>query len=116
MPSIEPLYQQLKKEVLSVDLSVEQKEDLVKTIKSLDEEGNEIIYILIRLYELDSKSKCDELPYESKFSSKELKFDIENIPTQLRWIIHKFSKKHVNKMSEEREFKAKMHFCSKKSQ
>ena len=44
MSSIEPLYQQLKKEVLSVDLSVEQKEDLVKTIKSLDEEGNEIIY------------------------------------------------------------------------
>lgn len=102
MSSIEPLYQQLKKESLSVDMTVEEKEEFVKLVKTLDESGNEIIYILIRLYELDTTSKSAELPYGSKFTTKELKFDIENIPIQLRWIIYKFTKKHVVKMIEER--------------
>lgn len=108
MSSIEPLYQQLKKEALTIDLSPEQKDDLVKNIKLLDESGNEIIYILIRLYEVDTTTKSEELPYGSKFTAKELKFDMDNIPMQLRWIIYKFVKKHVDKMSEEREF-AKMY-------
>lgn len=101
MSSIEPLYQQLKKETLSIDLSSEQKEEFVKITKTLDESGCEITYILIRLYELDTTLKSDELPYGSKFSSKELKFDLENFPIQLKWILYRFLKKHMEKMEQE---------------
>ena len=116
MSSIEPLYQHLKKESLTIDLSGDQKEELVKLIKTLDESGNEIIYVLIRLYEFDSSSKSEELPYGSKFTSKELKFDLENIPIQLRWILYRFVKKHVEKMSEESTINkfAKMYIDGKK--
>jgi hypothetical protein len=102
--SIEPLYQQLKKESRTTDLSSEQKDEFIHLVKLLDDIGNEIMYILIRLYETETATRTTEFPYGSKFTLKELKFDLDNIPIPLQWIIYSFSKKHVNKMSEEREF------------
>jgi hypothetical protein len=111
MSSIAPLYQTLKKDALTIDLSADQKDEFVKLVKTLDETGLEIVYILIRMYELDTTSKSEELPYGSKFTSKELKFDLENIPYQLKWILYKFVKKHLEKMSEEQMMNSfvKMH-------
>jgi hypothetical protein len=109
--SIETLYQQLKKESLAIDLTADQKEEFVKITKTLDETGCEIVYILIRVYELDTTAKSEELPYGSKFVNKELKFDLETLPTRLKWILYKFVKKHAEKMEEENIIDkfAKMH-------
>ena len=102
MSSIELLYKQLKKDSLLIDLTHDQKDEFVKSIKTLDESGTEIVYILIRMYELEMTSKSDEFPYNSKLTaSKELKFDLEQLPNQLKWIIYKFIKKHLGRMSEE---------------
>ena len=100
---ISPLYQNLRSNSgdVSDDLTSEQKDEFVKRVKLLDENGHEIIYILIRMYENDTTSKFAELPYGSKSTSKELKFDLDNLPNQLKWMIYKFSKLHLDKMSEE---------------
>lgn len=99
--SIETLYQHMKKESLAIDLSSDQKEEFIKTTKNLDETGSEIVYILIRMYEIDTNASSDELPFGSKFTAKELKFDLENFPNQLKWILYRFVKKHAEKMEQE---------------
>ena len=100
---ITPLYQNLKSSSSSVvdDLTSEQKEEFVSRIKSLDDIGHEFVYVLIRMYERDTNDKMADMPYGCKMSSKDLKFEIDNIPVQLKWMIFKFSKLHLDKMSDE---------------
>ena len=99
---ITPLFLNLKSGTSNVvDLTQEQKEDIVKKIKTFDESGHEIIYILIRMYEKDTTGCMNELPYDGKLGTKELKLDIDLLPLQLKWMIYKFCKLHIEKMEEE---------------
>jgi hypothetical protein len=99
---ISPLFLNLKSSSTNTaDLSHDQKEELIKKIKTFDEVGHEIIYILMRMYERDTAGCMNDLPYDSKLSSKELKIDVDLLPIQLKWMIYKFSCLHAEKMKEE---------------
>jgi hypothetical protein len=101
---ITPLYQNLKSGSSSaVELTAEQKEGFVNSIKSLDEIGHELVYVLIRMYERDTTDKISDLPYGCKITSKDMVFELDSIPLQLKWMIYKFSKLHLAKMTEESE-------------
>jgi hypothetical protein len=102
--SIDQLYQHLKKSVKTTDLSQEQKDEFVSLTKAMDTTGHEIMYIAIRIYELETTSKSDEFPYGSKIVSKELRFDLETFPLELKWILYSFATMHVSKMKEEQSF------------
>jgi len=50
-----PLYDSLMKEETSLeDLTTKQKNELVKLVKILDELGYELIYVLVRVFQLEN--------------------------------------------------------------
>lgn len=103
MSDVLPLYQTLKKSEGTKDFSATERDQFITKIKSLDERGHELMYVLIRLYEQENESTILEFPYESKLSKSELKFSFDAIPVRLKHILNKFIDLHISKMDEENE-------------
>ena len=103
--SLTHLYNSLKKDVDNQPLSLSQRDDFFKNIKLLDDKGNEIVYVIIKMFEIENNPKTtrDNLPYESKFISKELRFDLDKIPDKLKHILNKFLNIHIKNMEEEKK-------------
>lgn len=100
--SLNPLYYSLKNDTKPLDLTPEQKEDLLFNIKKMDEKGCELFFILLKLHEIDTMPEAlDGLPYECRYVSKEYRFDLEKFPDHLKQILYKFVKMHVKNMEEE---------------
>ncbi len=105
-----PLYDSLSSDCENVDLTTKQKDELIKLIKNLeddDEEGNERIYVLIRMFQLEnSEDKSTfKIPYGGKYVKSDLKFDLNDLPFKLKQIIYKFIKIHTKTIKEENEIK-----------
>ena len=100
---INSLYANIKSSVSSIteDLTHEQKDEFATRIKSMDEIGHELAYVLIRMYEIDTTGKLTDPPYGCKITSKDCIFELDSIPIVLKWMIYKFSKLHLDNMSEE---------------
>lgn len=101
-----PLYDSLMKEETSVeDLTNKQKNELVKLVKTLDEIGFELIYTLIRVFQLEnSEDKSTfKVPYGGKFIKNDIKFDLDLFPIKLKHIIYIFVIKHTTKMKEAKD-------------
>jgi hypothetical protein len=98
-----PFYQNIKSSTTSFsdDLTAEQRDEFISLIKSLDEQGHELVYVLIRMFERDTSDKISETPYCCKITTKDVSFEFDAIPLQLKWMIYKFSKLHADKMVEE---------------
>jgi len=94
-----PLYDNLFAETDIVDdLTENEKTELIKLIKSIDNVGAEYIYVLIRIYQLensDDKSTF-KLPYGGKYIKNDVKFDLNELPNKLKQMLFKFVKKHIN--------------------
>ena len=94
-----PLYDNLLAETDIVDdLTENEKTELIKLIKSIDNIGAEYIYVLIRIYQLensDDKSTF-KLPYGGKYIKNDVKFDLNELPNKLKQMLFKFVKKHIN--------------------
>lgn len=101
---ISPLYFNLKKDLKAADLSSEERDEFITKIKLLDEKGIELVYVIIRLYEIETTKMLSEFPYESTlFSKNELRFNLESLPIPLKHIISKFLTLHLDKMKEDCE-------------
>lgn len=105
-----PLYDSLSAESENIDLTTKQKDELIKLIKNFDdddEEGNERIYVLIRMFQLEnSEDKSTfKIPYGGKYVKNDLKFDLNDLPFKLKQIIYKFVKIHAKTIKEENEIK-----------
>lgn len=96
MSVITSLYSNLKKDIKD-SLTVYEKDEVVTKVKLIDEKGAEIVYIIIKLFEMENSIKT----YEGKISDRELKFDLEKFPEKLQVIIHKFINIHLKNMEEE---------------
>lgn len=101
-----PLYQDLMKNTNEVPLTDEEKDELIKRIKKLDTLGHELVYALIRNYQIEHETTY-EIPYDGKNLKLGLKFDLEKIPNRLSQIIFKFSEKHLEKMKEDKNLSRK---------
>jgi hypothetical protein len=98
-----PLYQDLVKNIEENKvITDEDKNDLIKKIKKVDENGHELIYALIRKYQLQNENGFG-LPYEGKMMKLGLKFDLENIPDNCIQLLILFCDKHLEKMKEEQK-------------
>lgn len=88
-----PLYDNLITEVTSFeDLSNKQKEHFMKMVVDVDDNSSELIYALIRVFQLENSENKNifTLPYDGKFIDKDLKFDLNELPNQLKQILYKF--------------------------
>ena len=91
-----PLYENMIKDVKTKDLNLKQKKELVTALKTIDETGAELCYMLIKVYEMKNDTpESLKLPYCGIGSDKEVTFDLEKFPIKLKHILFKFVNIHV---------------------
>ena len=99
-----PLYDTLFNEITTnEDISDKEKEQFIKLVKSLDQIGYELMYVLIRVYQLentDDKSTF-KLPFGGKYIKDDIKFDLNELPNKLKHMLVKFVDIHSKKIEEE---------------
>jgi hypothetical protein len=99
-----PLYDTLFKDVnTNEDISNKEKEQFIKLVKNLDQLGYELMYVLIRVYQLentDDKSTF-KLPFGGKYIKDDIKFDLNELPNKLKHMLVKFVDIHSKKIEEE---------------
>ena len=93
-----PLYNNLVESTTTKDLTVSSKREMIKTIKNLDNQGFELLYVLIKVYYINNSldSSNFTLPYNGKFVDQNVHFDLEKLPNRLKQILKKFTTIHVN--------------------
>ena len=99
-----PLYNSLYKDLQEGDLSVIQKRTFLKRIEKIDKNGCELIYALIRMYQIENKEENINfiLPYGGENIDNNIHFDLDNLPVKLRQVLFKFVSIHLEKMKEEK--------------
>jgi hypothetical protein len=103
-PTSFPLYDTLLNAVQqTTEEQTIDKIKLIKWIHSLDQDGKNKIYALIRYYDLnhDSTSSMSEiLPFGGYFVNNELTFDLNRLPVQLQHLLNEFVKLHMKHMKD----------------
>ena len=99
-----PIYDSIIKDVKNKDLTVKQKNEFISNVNNIDADGNELIYVLIRVYQLkndDNPISCI-LPYSGRFLMKnQIQFDLNELPNKLKQLLFKFMVLHLAKMEED---------------
>lgn len=88
-----PLYDNLMSEVQSFeDLTTKQKDEFMKIIGDIDDNTSELVYALIRVFQLENSENKNTftLPYDGKFIDNEVKFDLNELPNQLKQMLNNF--------------------------
>ena len=98
-----PLYDNLSKDIANKDLSPSQKRSFIRKIKQIDDNGCELVYVLIRMYQIENDTNTSfTVPYNGIFSKNDISFDLDQFPNKLKQLLYKFLKVHINKMNEEK--------------
>lgn len=102
-----PLYNNLLQEVKSKELTLTQKKDFMTKIETVDKDGHEFIYALIKTYQMENEDsdKCFTVPYNGIYIDKDLNFDLNKLPKKLKQILYRFINIHLEKMEEENNIK-----------
>ena len=98
-PLFEQLYHQTSEES---PLSEGKKMELCRKIKFLDEEGHEILFLLILCYSRIIEKGTDNVPYKPKVGKLGYRFETQDLPLRLLGIMEKFIQLHYKKMEDER--------------
>lgn len=101
-----PLFNALYKETEGIknnNVSYEERLVLQDEIKSLDKDGHEYLYALIRNYQLEiDNGDFHELPYDPKVNKTGYKFEMKKMPDRLIIILKHFVDLHRKKLMEEK--------------
>ena len=97
-----PLYDTLNVDIPTVDLTNKQKDAFLRNVKLLDIDGMERIYVITRIHQLENSEDKSSyiIPYNGKFVKSDLKFDFDELPTNLKHILFKFVNIHLKTMEE----------------
>jgi len=100
-----PLYDTLEKKVTKTsDIKAVEKKECIDMISRLDDNGKEIIIILIFLYYKNNyENNIEEvIPYDGKYIQKndtiDIEWNINKFPTKLKRILYEFLKMHISSM------------------
>ena len=98
-----PLYDSLLKDIIKKDLTKKQKLLFINRISKIDKNGHELVYALIRMYQVENKEENTNfnLPYNGTFVDGDINFDLDKFPINLKQILFKFLSVHIDKMNEE---------------
>ena len=99
-----PLYDSLYKEVEDKDISSPHRKFFLSKIEKLDQDGYELIYVLIKIYYLKHNDDSGiVLPYNGKYVNKtDISFDFNSFPNKLKNMLYKFLQAHVKKMEDDK--------------
>ena len=75
----------------------------IKRIANIDKNGHELIYALIRMYQVENNEENTSftLPYNGIFVDNDINFNLDKFPISLKQILFKFLSVHMDKMNEE---------------
>lgn len=102
-----PLYDSLINTVPKKGLTIKQKTELAKNISALNQNGQELIYALIKYHTIKEKTVSDDIPYDgtasasTKKNCEDITWDITNLPSTLVLILHMFVQLHKKTQEEE---------------
>lgn len=86
-----PLYDSLKSDEFK-ELTDDEKDALINKIKVMTDDKQEIVYALMKAYYIeDQETLSNELPYNGKELKNRIKFDLDQIPSKLQYILKCFS-------------------------
>jgi len=99
-----PLYDSLSKDLPQEDLTPTEKRLFIKKIGKIDNNGHELVYALIRMYQVENNEENTSftLPYNGIFVDSDINFDLDKFPIYLKHILFKFLSVHIDKMKEEK--------------
>lgn len=72
------------------EFTANEKEIFISNFKKLNETVHELIYVLIRVYDMKNEGRPEKLPFNSKEIKAGLKFDFDFLPLRLKHILNKF--------------------------
>lgn len=102
---MDALYDTLNKDINEISIktpTVQQKEIFLENLKKMDVKGNEIIYILIKTHQkFENSTDINNLPYESRELKMGIKFNVDNFPIRLFYILNLFITKHIEHIHDE---------------
>jgi hypothetical protein len=113
MTSSFPLFDNLAKNLPKVEMNTTTKEEVVNMINNLDQNGMNLLYVIIIIF---SKKNCTKTVAECLENNKivfkgkkdinsdmtcNFKWNFNDFPVKLKYIIHKFLKLHLSTMEEE---------------
>lgn len=90
-----PLYESLSNLKNEQDISEDDKKEMIEKINLMSTEKHEILYALIKAYNINEQYSSEELPYGGKIQkNSKLKFDLNSIPSKLQFILKSFCDKN----------------------
>ena len=103
-----PLYDNLIKRTVKKDLTVKQKQQFIKDVKRVDDQGKELIYALIIFYyqQNEASTQGDQLPYRGVSESRnkgrqDLSWIFTDFPIKLRHLLYQFVNMNIKTIEEE---------------
>jgi hypothetical protein len=85
------------------DLTTSQKLMFIKKLNKIDNDGRDLMYVLIRMYDnAINKASVLNVPYEGSISKDGLLFDLEKFPLKLKRLLYKFVGMHLSAMAEQK--------------
>lgn len=89
-----PLYDSMMNKINDDDIIVDndQKDNFISFIKTLDKENTELIYALIKKYDIEHGNSNNLFPYGGKQLKSGYKFDFNSFPNDLQKILICFQK------------------------
>ena len=99
-----PLFDNLLKDAVDKDLNVEEKEKFTEKIKKMDKNGYELLYTLIKIYQVQEGDPSSFIiPYNGKQLKSGVRFDLDSFPNRLKQILYKFLNLHLSSMEENKK-------------
>lgn len=88
------LYYTLNTNIQNTDLKKSEKEEIVKTIKNMDDSSRKALFLLMYEHMKLNEKITDiyQLPYGGTKKGTSLEFDLGKMPIKLRRILYKFVK------------------------
>ena len=90
MSSSFPLLHSLSGQINDEEVTLEEKKNMIKSIKAFDKHKQELVYGLIKSHFIESGQHSVGLPYEGQEMKTGPRFDLEKCPSQLLKILRKF--------------------------
>lgn len=97
-----PLYTTLINNLPEKDLTIIQKNDLIKKISAMNTEGHELVYALVKCFYIQHNGgDVLVIPYSGQLSKDRIDFDLLKMPNKLRQLLYKFVNVHKKKLIED---------------
>ena len=98
------LYDTFTKGVVAKEFTTHKKDEFLKLVKTLDQEGIKTFLLIIKSHELkDIPDAISPIPYSGTSSDAGIMFDLEKIPIILQNILYKFMEMYTTNKQVELE-------------